>query len=95
MQPSAVSANATLERNRQHNSVRFRTEFIQIIFRTQMPSNKIVSLKRFTDGLQVNRANAKPVVMRTGSAVAAMVLERIMNGETRQATTSLPVAESS
>lgn len=40
------------------------------------PLTKILSIEPFADGVRVNAENKKPVVFRTGSRLAAIVIDR-------------------
>lgn len=43
-----------------------------------IPFTRLVGVEPFVDGLKVNRSNAKPLVLKTGSQREAVVLQRII-----------------
>lgn len=65
-----------------------RVLFVGVRHTIEIPLSKIVSLKQFTDGLQIDRANAKSIVLRTEGLAVAVVLARILAGERPGASSS-------
>lgn len=43
-----------------------------------IPCTRLVGVEPFEDGMKVNRSNAKPLVLRTGSQREPVILQRIM-----------------
>lgn len=43
-----------------------------------IPFTRLVGVEAFVDGMKVNRSNAKPLVLQTGSQREAVILQRIM-----------------
>ena len=73
-----------------------RMVFVGARHTIDLPLAKIVSLDHFTDGFQVNRTNAKAIVIRTGGIVSAVALARVLAGDrppTTEAATDRKVTE--
>lgn len=54
------------------------------------PLSKILSIQRFTDGVQVNPLNRRPVVFTTGSQDAGIIIDRARAGSLTKNLSALP-----
>ena len=57
-----------------------------------IPFSRFVGVEAFADGLKVNRSNAKPLVLRTGSQREAVILRRIVSNDLQPPRPVQPIA---
>lgn len=55
-----------------------RVVFIGNLKTIDIPFSRLVAVEPYVDGLKINRSNASPLVLRTGSQSEAVILQRIM-----------------